>query len=175
MRPLPSRWLLAASLGLALAAAEQPLTVRAALARPVKGHRNAMHVKLDLEPKHVREAAEVTAVVTLENRSAHALKLNTLFLDLPSIVFQVRDAGGQRVALGPPPVPPDDDGVAGRKELAPGAHLSLRFKGNELFPNALPPGRYEVRYFFQSQHSAPGVTDWEGELSSPWVRLQIGS
>jgi hypothetical protein len=58
--------------------------------------------------------------VTLTNRSGGLVRLNTLYLAFPSIEFEVRDEAGKPVLLGPPPVPPLDNGTTGRETSAPG-------------------------------------------------------
>lgn len=85
-------------------------------------------------------------------------------------MLQVRDAGGQRVPLGPPPVPPVDDGSAGRQDLAPGNELAFDY-GNP-FGMTPDPGRYEIRFFHEARSARAG-SDWQGTLESAWVPFEV--
>ena len=73
--------------------------------------------------------------------------------------FELVDDAGRPVALGPPPVPPADPD-AGAETVGAGETLTLDYHGDELLPDAPPPGRYRLRF----------VT---GGLESPWILLEV--
>jgi hypothetical protein len=108
--------------------------------------------------------------VELRNDGPEPLRLSTATMH-GAVSFEVVDAAGRRVPLGPPPVPPADL-AAGLTTIGPGATLSLRFHGDELFADAPPPGRYELRFAAR----APAVDGaWEGLIVSPWRAFSVGA
>ena len=131
---------------------------------------NAMHVELQISPAHPMRVSELAITVHIRNDGTAPVRLNTLLLPYPSLVLQVRDATAQRVPLGPPPVPPADDGQAGREELAPGKELTFDY--HNPFGSTPPAGRYEVRFVHVARAQASG--DWQGTLESAWEPFELG-
>ena len=102
--------------------------------------------------------------VLIRNEGPEPVTFSTATM-LGSVAFELLDDRGRRVPLGPPPMPPADL-ATGLVELEPGASLPLRFQGNELLPDAPPPGRYRVRF----AGTAPPLDGaWAGCIESPWV------
>ena len=97
--------------------------------------------------------------VEIRNDGSEPVQLATATM-LGPVSFEVVDATGARVPLGPPPVPPTDP-QAGASTVEPGASLILEFHGDELFPDAPPPGRYRLRFA------------WDGRVESPWVEFEV--
>ena len=118
-----------------------------------------LRVELQVSPARVVEVEDLSIVARVHNAGPNAREVDTLTLPYPSLVLQVRNAAGARVALGPPPVPPSDD-RATRRELGPGQELTFEY-GNP-FGSPPPPGRYEVRLVAPS-------------LESPWVPFEIAA
>lgn len=128
-----------------------------------------MKVELKLSPACVADVNELTVTAHVRNTGTTSVRLNTLLLPYPSLMLQVRDATGKRVPLGPPPVPPGDDG-SGRHELAPGQELTFEY-GNP-FGAAPAPGEYEMR-FFHEVRSTRETGDWRGTLESGWLPFEV--
>ena len=102
--------------------------------------------------------------VRIHNDGAEPIRLSTIAMR-GSVAFEVRDAAGRPVALGPPPTPGADPG-AHLVTIDAGSSLSLHFHGDELLPDPPPPGSYEVRF----AATAPPLGDcWSGRIESPWV------
>lgn len=118
-----------------------------------------LKVELRVSPARVVEVEDLSIVARVHNAGPNARGLDTLTLPYPSLVLQVRNAAGARVALGPPPVPPSGD-RAMRRELGPGQELTFEY-GNP-FGSPPPPGHYEVRLVAPS-------------LESPWVPFEIAA
>lgn len=129
-----------------------------------------MKVELSVSPVHVTDVQELAVTAHIRNTGASAARLNTLWLSYPSLMLQVHDAAGNRVPLGPPPVPPVDDGSIGRQDVAPGKELSFEY-GNP-FGASPDPGRYEIRFFHEAR-VARGGSDWQGTLESAWVPFEV--
>lgn len=133
-----------------------------------------MHVQLTVTPASAAVVGDLAFVATITNPGPHDAVLSTQFLATPSVVLQVKDAADQPVPLGPPPVPPEDDGTTGRRKLAPGDSLTLAFRGGQLFGRPLVPGRYQVRVHVEIAASARAPKDWAGRLESEWISFVIG-
>jgi hypothetical protein len=131
---------------------------------------NTMKVELRVSPARVADVQELTITAHVRNTGTTPVRLNTLVLPFPSLMLQVRDAAGNRVPLGPPPVPTTDDGSAGRQDLAPGKELAFDY-GNP-FGMSPDPGRYEIRFFHEARGAGPGG-DWHGVLESAWVPFEV--
>lgn len=131
-----------------------------------------MQVKLTLADSIIQASEKLDITVDIANQGNQPVRLNTLFLDFPSVVLQVRDQSGRRVPLSPPPIPPEDDGLAGREELAPATSISRRYSGRGLLGVPLAPGVYSVRFFFEAVN-AGAAHDWEGTLQSDWMPFTI--
>jgi hypothetical protein len=131
---------------------------------------NTMKVELTVSPRRLADVQELTVTAHVRNTGTAPVRVNTLLLPYPSLMLQVRDAAGTRVPLGPPPVPPIDDGSVGRQDLAPGKELAFEY-GNP-FGAAPDPGRYEIRLFHEARSPRPG-TDWQGTLESAWVPFEV--
>jgi hypothetical protein len=96
--------------------------------------------------------------VVVRNDGDRPVRLRTAVLAAP-LAFELVDEAGRPVPLGPPPVPPSD--VAAETEsVGPGATLTLDYRGDELLPDAPPPGRYRLRFV------GDGV-------ESPWIDVDV--
>ena len=133
---------------------------------------SAIAVHLRLGRSRIRTAADLRATVILTNTGPETVRLNTLFLEFPSIVLQVRDHANRRVPTGPPPVPPLDDGSSGREELPPGGQVSFDYRGGGLFGTQVSPGSYSIRFYFESVPGDP-QREWAGVLQSEWIPFSI--
>ena len=131
-----------------------------------------MQVELSLARTRVPSAQDLDIQVRITNDGGEAVRLNTLFLPMPSVVLRVRDGAGRSVPLGPPPVPPLDDGETGRVLLEPGGSVQLSYAGGRMFGVAPPPGRYAVRFTFEAVNDET-THDWEGLLQSAWVPFEV--
>jgi len=131
---------------------------------------NTMKVELSVSPERIADVQELTITAHVHNAGTAPVQLNTLLLPYPSLMLQVRDAAGKRVPLGPPPVPPIDDGNLGRQDLAPGKELTFEY-GNP-FGASPDPGRYEIRFFHEARSTHPGK-DWQGTLESAWIPFEV--
>jgi len=131
---------------------------------------NTMKVELSVSPGRVADVQELAITAHVHNAGTAPVRLNTLLLPYPSLMLQVRDAAGKRVPLGPPPVPPIDDGSLGRQDLAPGKELTFEY-GNP-FGASPDPGRYEIRFFHEARSTHPGK-DWQGTLESAWIPFEV--
>lgn len=137
---------------------------------PTIAMEKTMKVELRVSPGRVADVHELTTTVHVRNTGTAPVRLNTLLLPFPSLMLQVRDAAGKRVPLGPPPVPPIDDGSVGRQDLAPGKEIAFDY-GNP-FGTSPDPGRYEIRFFHEARSARPG-SDWQGTLESAWVPFEV--
>jgi len=119
--------------------------------------------------KHIDEL-EVRAV--FRNTGNTAIRLNALNLDYPIILLKIRKAGGAIVPFGPPPLPPNDDGIVGRIDLKPGQFQRYVYYGDDLFGGeSLPSGLYEIRFRYDNAH---GIGDeWKGIIETDWIEFQI--
>jgi len=128
----------------------------------------ALTASVELSSRRLEHPATWTLHVELHNTSEEALRFSTATMRGP-VSFEVVDATGRRVPLGPPPTPPANlaEGIA---TVQPGQSLSLEFYGDELFTDAPPPGTYSLRFSAQ----APAVDEaWAGPVTSPWVEFDV--
>lgn len=119
----------------------------------------------------LERASELELHVTLTNTGAAPVRLNTLFFPYAQIQLRVVHEDGTPTGSGPPPLPPHDDGHAGRVVFAPGDVLRLVYRGAQYFVNELPPGRYRVRFRHVNHFADDG--DWTGEVTSDWSSFEI--
>lgn len=132
---------------------------------------NPLSVEVSVSPR-ITSADDLEVRVTLRNRGQETTRLNTLFLESATIVLKVRRSDDTPVHPGPPPVPFQDDGQAGRRMLAPGDSMTLAYRGRDyLGGKSLPPGTYQVRFAHESASS--GYGDWTGTLESEWKTFEI--
>jgi hypothetical protein len=96
--------------------------------------------------------------VVLRNDGDEPARIPTATLAGP-LAFELVDAAGRPVALGPPPVPPSDLD-AGTETVGAGETLTLSYHGDELLPDPPAPGSYRIRFV-------------GGQVESPWVDLQV--
>lgn len=134
--------------------AKGPLTTRND-ARVAEG--DMLRVELRVSPARVVEIDDLSIVARVYNGGASALEIDTLALSYPSIVLQIRNAAGVRVALGPPPVPSSQH-ASTRRVLEPGQELTFEY--GSPFGSRPAPGGYEVRLVATS-------------LESSWVPFEI--
>jgi hypothetical protein len=107
--------------------------------------------------------------VRLHNDGDQAVRLSTATM-LGPVSFELVDAEGRPVALGPPPVPPADL-HAGLTTIGAGETATLDYRGDELVAETPPPGPYRLRFAGQ----APPIADaWSGRIESPWVDVAVG-
>jgi hypothetical protein len=140
-----------------------------ALAQPPAQQESPLQTTIELAQPRVDSARNLQATVTLTNAGSEPATVNLLLAPYPSVAIEVRDASGNPVPKGPPPVPPVDSGQALRT-LAPGESVKLDYKGATLFGSAPPPGRYELRFRVRT---GPAANQWTGELVSPWVAFEV--
>lgn len=108
--------------------------------------------------------------VEIRNDGDEPRRLVTATL-LGAVSFEVVDAAGAPVPLGPPPMPPADL-EASVAEIAPSGSLALDFGGHELLPAAPPPGSYRLR-FAADVPAVDGAP--EAEIVSPWVAFAVAT
>lgn len=109
--------------------------------------------------------------VTITNTSARPVRFNALHLPYTTIMMRVVYPDGTRVAPGPPPLPPRDDGEVGRVTLAPGDRLQYLYRGGDCFSSRLTPGHYRVRFEHENADDHHG--DWTGRLETPWIPFEV--
>lgn len=125
-----------------------------------------MSARLELSSPRLENPAAWELEVQLRNDADEPLRFSTATMR-GSVAFDVADANGEPVALGPPPTPPADL-TAGLVELEPGGTLDLRYRGDELLTSPPPPGRYRVRF---AASAPPLDAAWSGTVESPWVEF----
>ena len=126
----------------------------------------ALSATVELSAGRLQHPALWEVRVRLHNPSGEPVRFSTATMLAP-VSFQVTGPDGRAVPLGPPPVPPSDL-AAGLTTLGPGESLELSFAGDELLPDAPPPGHYRLRFAAR----APAVEGaWNGTIESPWVEF----
>jgi hypothetical protein len=129
----------------------------------------ALVVMLVLASATVADARDLAVEVTVRNTGSEVVRLNALAFPYAAAVLEVRTAAGASVALIPPGMPPVDDGVTGRIDLAPGAVQTFHYSGAVLFDAPLPAGRYAIRF-----HAALGAgSHGRDGLASEWVPFTV--
>jgi hypothetical protein len=113
----------------------------------------------------VRPADDEIAV-EIANPGSDPVRFSTATM-LGSAAFDLTDAEGRPVPLGPPAMPPSDL-AAGLLTLAPGEATTLRFRIADLLPDGPPAGRHRLRF---AAAAPPLEGAWSGTLESPWVEL----
>jgi hypothetical protein len=132
---------------------------------------NQLSVEMSVSPR-ITSGEDLEVRVTLSNRGQDTTRLNTLFLGSATIVLKMRRADETPVRPGPPPVPFQDDGQAGRRALAPGDSMTLVYRGRDyLGGKSLPPGTYQVKFVHANSSSEHG--DWTGAVESEWKTFEI--
>lgn len=133
---------------------------------------NQLTVEFSVITPRIKYADELEVRACFTNESKAKMRLKTLFLDLPVILLHVRKAGGEQVPLGPPPLPPPDDGVIGRVDLATGQSLRYVYNGINIFSGkTLSPGLYEIciRYDNEVGHGE----EWRGVIKTDWIKFNV--
>ena len=105
--------------------------------------------------------------VEIANAGQDPVRFSTATM-LGSAAFDLADAEGMPVPLGPPPMPPSDL-AAGLVTLAPGESTTLRYRTSDLLPDGPPAGRNRLRF---AAAAPPLEGAWSGRLESPWVELE---
>jgi hypothetical protein len=126
---------------------------------------------LTLARPKIKTPAELSVRVVLTNSTSRPIRLNTLFFDYTSIMLKVRRDDGTPVHSGPPPIPPLDDGSVARVVIAPGDVLAFTYSGSNYFAQAVPPGRYQVRFRHEAVDATHG--DWTGTVETEWVPFEV--
>jgi hypothetical protein len=103
--------------------------------------------------------------VEIANGGAEPVRFSTATM-LGSAAFELADAEGRPVPLGPPPMPPSDL-AAGLVTLEPGGSTTLRYRLGDLLPDG--PGKGRRLRFAAAAPPLEGA--WSGTLESPWVEL----
>jgi hypothetical protein len=129
----------------------------------------ALVVTLLLASATVADARDLAIEVTIRNAGREAVRLNALAFPYAAAVLEVRTAAGASVSLVPPGMPPVDDGVTGRIDLAPGAAELFSYSGAVLFDAPLAPGRYAIRFHAALQDGSRGTDG----LASAWVPFTV--
>jgi hypothetical protein len=139
--------------------------------RHATSRKSTMRVQLVLEPTHVHDPSKDLVIkVRIINDGPASVRLKTLHLVFPSLVLETRDAHGQPVPSGPPPVPFKDDGKEGRVVLGSGESWSHSYEAP--FVIELDPGLYALR-FHTTMVNGSYSNDWEGLLESDWVSFRV--
>ena len=137
---------------------------------------NRLEVEFSVLSPKIKRAEELQVKAIFTNAAKERLRLKTLFLNLPVVLLKVRKAekgGKSPVLLGPPPMPPADDGKAGREDLEPGQRLEFLYKGSDIFGGkTLPPGEYEIRFRYENLTARP--PEWKGVIETDWVEFRVG-
>jgi hypothetical protein len=128
----------------------------------------AVSATLAISEEPMRHPALWEFDVRIHNDAAEPIRLSTAAMR-GSLAFEVRDAAGGPVLLGPPPTPGADPS-ADVVTIDAGGSLSLRFHGDELLPDPPPPGRYELRFAATAPALGGG---WSGRIESPWVAFAV--
>ena len=116
--------------------------------------------------------ADLHVTVALTNQGRASIQLNTVALQSPATALRMRDADLVMLKPGPPPVPPVDDGKAGRRQLGPDESITFHYRGRDYMAGrSVPPGRYEVMFRYRNTGDAYG--DWVGTIESPWVGFEV--
>lgn len=133
---------------------------------------NQLTLEFSVITPRIKYADELEVRACFKNESKTKMRLKTLFLDLPVILLNVRKDGGEKVPLGPPPLPPLDDGVIGRVDLVPGQSLRYVYNGINIFSGkALPPGLYEIRIRYDNE--AGQGEEWRGVIETDWIKFNV--
>jgi hypothetical protein len=107
-------------------------------------------------------------VISIANGGSEPLNLSTATF-APSLALEVTDAGGRRLPLGPPPMPPADLSAT-VTTIDPGGALSLSYSAGEMFPGGPEPGRYRLRFATE----VPAVDGaWAGRIESEWLEFSL--
>ena len=99
--------------------------------------------------------------VLVRNDGVDAVQIARALL-APTLAFEVTDGAGSPVALGPPPVPPEDLD-ADVATVGPGETLELEYGASELFAGDPAGARRRLRF---AVDAAPA------RIESPWVDLR---
>jgi hypothetical protein len=119
---------------------------------------------------HTNEELRIEVVLT--NESSAPMRVNTLYLNIGQVILKFRDAKGAPVPTGPPPMPPLDDGRAGRISVAPGKSLTFVYQGSQVLGSDLKPGSYEVLFRYANENATPG--EWAGVLEAGPLSFTVG-
>jgi hypothetical protein len=109
--------------------------------------------------------------MSFTNISDSPIKINSLLFSYATIMLKARKADGTPLPPGPPPFPPEDNGIDGRVTLQPGKSQDFTFFGYDYFGVTLGEGKYQIRFSYTSTDNTHG--DWVGSIESPWMNFEI--
>ena len=150
-------------------------------ARPSTGRKSTMKievnhlaVEISVTTPRIQRSDDLQIRVVFTNQSSNEMVLNALFLDFGTILLSVRKSDTTSVPMGPPPMPPIDDGKTGRITLQPGQSATFKYRGVNLFGRELPHGSYQLRFAYENQESAnTDAREWKGLIQSDWLAFDI--
>ena len=135
---------------------------------------NHLGAEIGVSTPRIRKSDDLEVHVVFTNRSDNEVVLNTLFLDFGTILLKVRRSDTTPVPLGPPPMPPVDDGKTGRITLKPGRSATFKYRGVNLFGSGLPPGTYQVKFHYENEDTAnTDNREWKGIIESDWLSFDV--
>jgi len=133
---------------------------------------NQLSLEFSVITPKIKYADELEVRAFFTNESKATMRVKTLFLDLPIILLKIRNDKGAPVLLGPPPLPPVDDGVIGRVDLTPGQSLRYLYYGINIFSGKmLQPGVYEIRFKYDNEYVQG--EEWRGVIETDWIEFRI--
>lgn len=95
---------------------------------------------LSLNRAEVANEADLEVHVVIENRSAEPLSFTEEEFTSPHVLFEVRDALGEKVLAGPPPTP-----TGRHRRVEPGKQADIKMTLAGMFSPPLKPGAYNIR------------------------------
>ena len=132
---------------------------------------NGIKATFDIANIKIARERDLELTIALTNISDAPIKLNTMLFNYSMIMLKARKADGTPIPPGPPPFPPEDDGVKDRITLQPGQTHNVTYFGYDYFGITLPKGKYQVRFSHKSPQNQ--FNDWQGTIESPWLNFEI--
>jgi hypothetical protein len=107
--------------------------------------------------------------VRVWNVGAQPANLFVMPARYPMLVFDVRDAAGEALPNGPPPVPPEGPRDDWWVELSPDEDYLFDATLGSVVATGFAPGTYEIRFAYEN--ASPERGGWIGRLETGWVRF----